>query len=945
MKIRGKVLLATSIVMMIGASLTITWFYYSIMRNTVQQVSDANDVLSGAIHKAVCVFMDTGEQGYLDSFLGDIEKMKSIGGVRVVRSEILKKELKPKGNAPPEDDIDRQVVSSGEKVVKQVSLDGERGIRTTIPVVAARSCLECHTLFKEGETMAALSTIVIFQSSFDNMVRNLVSDACVQGVIILIVAAVILLILNKIVLGPLITIGSIARKFGKGDWSAANEVELMNKRRGQGGDKQGRLDEVDELACSIRDMFRNLQDITVSRNALNLEVEKRKTVERELRESGERIRAITTSAQDGVIMMDPEGNISFWNPAAEKIFGHSWEEVRGRNLHALLAPSKYLAAHGKAFQSFRRTGKGAAVDKVVELEGRHKDGSEFPIELSLSTVLIEEKWHAVGVVRDISVRKHNEQKLAEAKTAAEQASKAKSEFLANMSHEIRTPMNGVIGMTGLLIDTDLDPEQKRMAEVVRSSGEMLLALINDILDYSKIEADKMDLEIMDFDMRGTIDDTMDMLAIKAFEKDLDFMAIVEENVPLFVKGDPGRLRQIMINLIGNAIKFTKKGEVSLRVEVISTNENMTALRFTVKDTGIGISKDKVGALFQSFQQADASVTREFGGTGLGLAISKRIVQKMGGQIFVESEQDKGTSFFFTVSFERQDRPEARYFDVPVELEGMNILVVDDNANNRLLLNMLLSKAGARVSEVSDGNTAHKAVSDAVKNGDPYEVVIMDLQMPFTSGETAGRAIKEDPVTGNTILIMLTSHGQKGDAKKLEALGFSGYLVKPVRRDRLFECLRMSIGRKKLGERGITPPKEIITAYTIRERKKEKIRILVVEDNKTNQDVAVAILGKLGYRSDVAANGEEAIKMLEMISYDLVLMDCQMPVMDGYTASGEIRKMGPAVRDVTIVAMTANALAGDREKCLNAGMTDYISKPVSPADIMKILAKYLPKDKA
>ncbi len=674
------------------------------------------------------------------------------------------------------------------------------------------------------------------------------------------------------------------------------------------------------------------------------------------------LNSVLEASPNPIVIYNLKGEVGYLNPAFTHVFGWTLDEVVGDRLD--FVPEKNQIETMDAIARLIENGQ-------VELRTRRmtKDGNSLDVELSCGVFKNEER-ETIGtfvILRDVTQQRLSEKRIQslnrelknrtkeleslnhnlqqaidhafDMTEAAEAASKAKSSFLANMSHEIRTPMNGVIGMTNILLDEPLDPEARSGLDTIKQSAETLLTILNDILDFSKIEAGKLDIEEIDFNLRNLVEETLDLMALRCHETGLELACMIEDDVSSLLIGDPGRVRQILMNLLGNAVKFTDKGgDISLVVSLIRETDHETKIKFSIRDTGIGMTAAETDSLFQSFHQVDTSITRKYGGTGLGLAISKQLCDLMGGDIQVKSKTGVGSEFSFTLKLKRQQGVTEQVKAPPSDLKGKRILIIDDNHLNLDVLKGFLTKWGFVVDAATDGRHGIQICTMMAKTNLPFEMVITDFQMPGIDGSKVGEALRTDPLTKEIKLVMLTSQGLRGEAAAMKKIGFDAYLAKPIRRSQLFDAIVMAFSRSSGKEQD--EEEQLLTRHSIIESRQQDLKILVVEDHPVNQKIMQKILDKAGFANHTASDGCLALEYLEKDSFDLVIMDVQMPVMDGYECARHIRSAEKDRFDpkIPIIALTAHAMLGDMDKCLKAGMDDYTTKPVDSQVLIRKINK-------
>lgn len=746
--------------------------------------------------------------------------------------------------------------------------------------------------------------------------------------------------LLRFITDPILQLAEVAGKVSSEEDYALRAIPQSNDEVGTLIHSfNGMLAKIQERDTKLKEINDELELRVAARTQeLQLEVEERVCAQETLSAERQILRALIDNVPDYMYVKDSDCRFLLANLSVARQMGAGGpEELLGKTDFDFY-PRDLAATFFEDEQRVIRTGQ-AEINR--EESGMDSQGNVSQV-LTTQVPLRDKDGLVIGLVgtgHDITALKKTQAEMQRAREAAEKASRAKSEFLANMSHEIRTPLNGIMGMTDLALETELNREQREYLETVKVSADSLLTVINDILDFSKIEAGKIDLEFVDFDVRDNLESALKTLAVRADEKGLELLCEVAPEVQEVARGDITRLRQVLLNLVGNAIKFTSDGEIAVKVRLGARDGQELVLHFTVSDTGIGIPKDKLEMIFDPFSQADTSTTRKYGGTGLGLTISARLVKMMGGQMWVESEEGRGSQFHFTVRLQAADGKETKVGTPapPEVLRGVRVLVVDDNRTNLRILEGMLKRWEMIPLCVEGGEEALAQLASARNEGRAFGLIVTDMHMPKMDGFEFVEHIREKPELCTATIMMLTSAGHRGDAEHCQKLGVSAYLLKPIRQSELREAIAKALGARE--QEGRAP---LVTRYSLGDARDrtEILRILVAEDNLVNQRLVVRLLEKRGHRVVVAGNGKEVLAALEKDSFDLILMDVQMPEMDGFEATGAIRKKekSSGLHQI-IVALTAHAMKGDHEKCLAGGMDGYLSKPIRPQELDEVLARY------
>jgi len=796
-----------------------------------------------------------------------------------------------------------------------------------------------RTVSMEGEKVGSIA-IVSDLTALQVKIREYTEISALALVLSVFATMFVSSRLLRLITEPILQLADVAGKVSSEENYALRAIAQSNDEVGRLiRSFNGMLERIQERDNKLKEANDGLElRVHARTQELQQEVNERKQAEVKLQSSLRELEDLKFALDQhcNVSRTDEEGIITFVNEKFCSVSKFSGDELTGKNHRVVNSGHHPKEFFGELWRTIKsgQSWKG-------KIKNRAKDGTLFWSDTTIVPFCNTQgkPFQYIAIRTDITSLKRIEEELRRAKDIAEQASRAKSEFLANMSHEIRTPLNGIMGMTDLALETELSREQREYLETVKTSSDTLLTVINDILDFSKIEAGKIDLEVTDFDLRDTLETTLKTLAVRADEKGLELLCEVAPEVPEVVRGDVTRLRQVVINLVGNAIKFTNQGEVAVQVQVEAGEGRDLALRFTVSDTGIGIAKDKREKIFDPFAQADTSTTRKYGGTGLGLTISVRLVRMMGGKIWMESEEGRGSRFHFTVRMGAADRQEIKVGSAapPEILRGVRVLVVDDNSTNRRILEGMLKRWEMRPVAVKGGEEALAQLVSAREAGEALGLIVTDMHMPKMDGFALVERIRRRPELSTATIMMLTSAGHRGDAERCQKLGVSAYLLKPIRQSELREAIARVLGARE--QEGKIP---LITRFSLGDARdgSDFLRVLVAEDNPVNQRLIVRLLEKRGHRVALADNGRQALAALEKESFDLVLMDVQMPEMDGFEATSAIRmKEKNSGLYQTIIALTAHAMKGDREKCLAEGMDGYLTKPIRPQELDEVLARY------
>ncbi len=777
-------------------------------------------------------------------------------------------------------------------------------------------------------------------SSFEERKQRLLAYGGVVSVVLLASVLLTYLVsakLQNIISAPILKLAKIARKVTKQSDFSLRAQKYYN-------------DEVGEFTDSFNKMLEQIQvqdkELRSAKDELEIRVAERTD---EFQRLQKRTEMILNSAGEGIYGFNKQGIINFANPEAGEFLGLSTDEILGKHYHQIIH-------HTNNEKKLYNPGE-SPIDKALVAGGACKENNEYfigqngiayPVEFTATPIWSDEFMGMVVLFHNISQRRKEEKELQDAKESAEEASRVKSEFLANMSHEIRTPMNGVIGMTSLLLETKLDKEQKEMAGIVNNCAENLLTILNDILDFSKIEAGKLVLEKSIFSLNNVLEETIDFFTDSANKKNIELAYLIEKEIPVNIKGDPVRFRQVLVNLVGNAIKFTDKGEVFVQAKLENNTDEIATIRFEVRDSGIGIPKNILLKLFSQFTQADSSTTRKFGGTGLGLAICRQLIDLMDGEIGAESNEGKGSIFWFSIPFEKASNIEINYNKDFMENFSENVLIVDDNTINRKILDYQFKSLKSKFVSVDSGLKAIRELDKAIKNNDPFTFLIIDMQMPNMDGLQLAQKIKANPGYNSPKVVMLTSIGYCISPTELGLYGISHCLAKPIKQSDLFNCIAQIFKYKMSSndDKNSTKKKsDIKSVNTIKVPEKIKsFKIYLAEDNPVNEKVARIMFIRLGCKITSFVNGADLLSAVKESPCNVIFMDCQMPEMDGYEATRNIREWEKEngsnlqYNKIVIVAMTAHAMKGDKEKCLSAGMDDYISKPVRAEEIANALGR-------